>query len=89
MSLKESIRLNTGGSVLLALDVFGGDSVEDSSSLIGDDSRVEFEGISFLVFLDDFLLFELLESPSDDFEGSVLVLGSSGWHSLLSSEKVR
>ena len=77
-----------GRSVLLAFDVFGSDSVKNPSTFVGDDSRVELESISLLVFLDNFLLLQLLQSPSDDLEGGVFVLGSSSGHSLLATEKM-
>ena len=42
------------GSGVFGLEVFGDDSVESASSLISDDSRVDLEGISLLVLLDEF-----------------------------------
>lgn len=48
------------------LDVLSGDSVEHSASLRGEDTGVELEVISFLIFFDQFELFQLLKTPSDD-----------------------
>ena len=64
-------------SFLFVFDVLSSNSVKSSSSLIGYDSGVDFKSISFFIFSDDFILFELLKSPSDDFSACVLVPGSS------------
>ena len=76
------------GSGVFGLEVFGDNSVEGASSLIGDDSGVDLEGVSLLVFLDKFLLFELLESPSDDLGAGVLVSFGSALSSVESSVDV-
>jgi hypothetical protein len=41
-------------SFLAVLDVFGGNSVEDSATLGGEDAGVELERVSLLVLLDEF-----------------------------------
>lgn len=67
------IGVNTNRSFLV-LDVLGSDSVQGSSSLIGDDSGIDFKAISFLILLDVFLLLQLLEAPSDDLGAGVIVV---------------
>ena len=69
--------------------MLSGDSVKRSSSLVRNDSGVDLEAVSFLILFDDFVLFELLESPSNDLQRSMFVLGSSDWHSLLATVYVR
>ena len=61
--------------------MFGDDSVQGASSLIGDNSWVDLKAVSLLVLLDEFLLFKLLQSPSDDLGSSVLM---SFWSDLSS-----
>ena len=75
-------------SGVFGLKVFGDDSVEGASSFVGDDSGVDLEGVSLLVLLDEFLLFELLESPSDDLGAGVLVSFRSALSSVKSSVDV-
>ena len=57
--------------------MLGGNSVQDSATLGGQDAGVELEGVSLLVLLDEFKLFQLLEAPPDDLSGGVVVLLSS------------
>jgi hypothetical protein len=76
------------GSGVFGLEVFSDYSVEGASSLIGDDSGVDLEGVSLLVFLNKFLLFELLKSPSDDLGAGVLVSFGSALSSVESSVDV-
>ena len=67
---------------------FGDNSVKGTSSFVSNDSGVDFEGISLLVFLDDFLFFELLQSPSDDFGTGVLMSFRSDFSSVKTSVNV-
>ena len=53
---------------------FGGDSVKILGTFLGDDSSIELELVSLLVFLDNLKLLELLESPSDDLSSSINVV---------------
>ncbi len=69
----------------LVLEVFSGDTVESSSSLTWKDTGVNLKLISFLVFLDEFLLLQLLKAPSDDLGWGVLVEFRSAFSSLESS----
>jgi hypothetical protein len=55
------------------LDGLGGDSVKSSSSLVGDDSGIDLESVSLLVFFNIFLFLELLETPSDHLSAGVVV----------------
>lgn len=50
---------------LLVLDVLGGDSVESSSALAGNDAGVDLEAVSLLVLSDELQLLQLLKTPSD------------------------
>lgn len=75
-------------SGVFGLEVFGDDSVEGASSFVSDDSGVDLESVSLLVLLDEFLLFELLKSPSDDLGASVLVSFGSALSSVESSVDV-
>jgi hypothetical protein len=75
--LSKHMKLNMSKS-LVVLDVLGGDSVESSSSLIGDDSGVDLQSVSLLVLADVFLLLQLLKTPSDGLStnGSVVLRGA-------------
>ncbi len=72
----------------MLLDVLGSDSVEDSATLRRKNAGVELERISLLVLLDKFELLQLLQSPSDDLGGGVLVSLAFAFSSQESSVKV-
>lgn len=63
-------------------------SVQDSPALRGQDAGVQLQTVSLLVLLDPLLLLQLLEAPSDDFGGSVLVYLSLAVVSVSSSVDV-
>jgi len=67
------IGVNTNRSFSV-LDMLSSDSVQGSSSLIWNDSGIDFKSISFLILLDVFLLLQLLKSPSDDLGAGVIVV---------------
>lgn len=75
--------------LIFGVDELGGDSIEGASAFLGDDPGVDSEGVSLLVFSDDFLLLELLEAPSDNFGAGVLVPGVSAGHSVLLAVHMR
>lgn len=68
--------------------MFGDDSVQGASSLIGNNSWVDLKAVSLLVLLDEFLLFKLLQSPSDDLGSSVLMSFWSDFSSVKSTVNV-
>ena len=74
---------------VLGVDELSGDSVEGTSAFIGDDSSIDLKLVSLLILLDDFLLLQLLETPSDDLQVGVLVSGVSAGHSVLLPVQVR
>jgi hypothetical protein len=69
--------------------VFSSDSVEGSATFVGNDSGINLEAISLLVFLDEFLLFELLKSPSDNLGASVVMEFRSAFSSVQATIEVR
>lgn len=81
--LNNDIIKRLGSFLILGVDEFGGDSIEGSSAFFRDDSGVDLEGVSLLVFFNDFLLFELLETPSDYLGAGVLVPGVPAGDSVL------
>lgn len=78
----------TSSFLVLGVDEFGGDSIESSSSLLWDHSRVDLQLVSLLVFFDYFLLLQLLQAPSDDLWACVLVSGVSAGDSVLLAVEV-
>ncbi len=60
-------------------------TVKSSSSLIGDDSSIDLQAISFLILLNVFLLLQLLKSPSDDLGAGMIMMFGSTSSSLESS----
>lgn len=62
-------------SVLLGLYVLGGDPVQHGSTFLRNDSGLQFEDIPLGIFGDDLILFQLLQSPSDDLGPSSLMFG--------------
>ena len=83
-----NIGYRSGRSCRFGFNEFGDDSVKGTSSFISNDSGVDFEGISLLVFLDDFLFFKLLQSPSDDFGTGMLMSFRSDFTSVESTVDV-
>ena len=71
------------------LDGLSDDSVEGSSSIVGDDPGVDFKGVSLLVFFNIFLFLELLKTPSDDLGASMIMRLRGAVSSLQSSVDVR
>ena len=67
---------------VLGVNELSGDSVEGTSAFIGDDSSIDLKLVSLLILLDDFLLLQLLETPSDDLQVGVLVSGVSAGNSV-------
>jgi hypothetical protein len=76
-------------SCCLGFNVFSNNSVQSSSSFVSDDSRVNLQSISLLVFLDDSLLLELLQSPSDNLGTGLLMSFRSALSSVKASLDVR
>lgn len=76
-------------SCCLGFNVLSNNSVQSTSSFISHDSRVDLQSVSLLVLLDDSLLFQLLQSPSDNFGTGLLMSFGSALSSIEASLNVR
>ena len=81
--------VNDHSFFILSIDKLSSNSVKSSSTFIGDNPSIDFELISFLIFLDNFLLLQLLKSPSDNFQVSMFMSGVSAGNSVLLAIEMR
>jgi len=70
------------------LDVFSYDSIEGSSAFVWNNSGVDLQAVSLLVLLNELLLLQLLQSPSDYFSAGVVMSFRSASSSLQSTVNV-
>lgn len=76
-------------SVFLRLDVFSGNSIKDGSAFFWNYSWFQFKNIVFGIFFDNFVLLELLETPSDNLSSSGLMFWWSAVNSMFSAIEMR
>jgi len=74
---------------LALLNVFSSNSVQHSTTLRWENTRVKLEIVSFLIFLDEFELLQLLETPPDDLGWGVIVELRSNFSSVETTIEVR
>ena len=74
---------------ILSINELSSNSIESTTTFFRNNSGVNFQGISLLIFLYYLLLLELLESPSNDLGAGVLMSRGSASNSVFLSVDVR
>lgn len=74
---------------ILSINKLSSDSIKSTPTFFGNNPGVNFQSISFLIFLYYFLFLELLESPSNDLRTSMLVSRMPAGNSVLLPIDVR